>query len=136
LDIRNCSRCGRIFTYDGINRLCPRCRKQDEEDFINVREYLYDNPGATIQMVSEDTGVDSKKILRFLREGRLEIKDENTNLILDCERCGKPIKTGRFCDNCKVELERELKGAVASSKHENVKQRERDKMYIADRYKK
>ncbi|KPU26438.1 MerR family transcriptional regulator [Caloranaerobacter sp. TR13] len=135
MNIKNCSKCGKIFAYDGINKLCPKCRKEEEEEFSRVKEYIYNNPGANIQLVSEETGVPVKKILRYLREGRLELKDEYNNLILACERCGKPIKTGRFCDKCVVELQRELKGAVA--KNESIrKNKEKDKMYIAERYKK
>ncbi|KGG79975.1 TIGR03826 family flagellar region protein [Caloranaerobacter azorensis] len=134
MDIRNCSRCGRIYAYDGINKLCPKCRKEEEEEFKRVKEYIYDHPDANIQMVSEETGVPVKKILRYLREGKLELKTEN-NLLLACERCGKPIKTGRFCDKCIVELKRELKSAVA--KKDNIRRnKEKDKMYIAERYKK
>ncbi|WP_427338124.1 TIGR03826 family flagellar region protein [Caloranaerobacter sp. DY30410] len=135
MNIRNCSKCGKIYVYDGINKLCPKCRKEEEEEFRKVKEYIYDHPDANIQIVSEETGVPVKKILRYLREGRLELKDEHNNLILACERCGKPIKTGRFCDKCVVELQRELKSSVA--KRDNIrKNKEKDKMYIAERYKK
>lgn len=135
MNIRNCSKCGKIYAYDGTSKLCPKCRKEEEEEFKRVKEYIYDHPEANIQLVSEETGVPVKKILRYLREGRLELKDEHNNLILACERCGKPIKTGRFCDMCVKELQRELKGVVA--KKEIIRSNKgKDKMYIAERYKK
>ncbi|ADQ41183.1 Flagellar operon protein YvyF [Caldicellulosiruptor acetigenus I77R1B] len=102
MDVRNCRRCGKIYLYDG-SPICPQCRKEEEEDFKKVKEYLYDHPGATLPEVSNATGVSPEKILRFLKEERLEIVGES-NIILECERCGKAIKTGRLCDECKKEV--------------------------------
>ncbi|NLY68047.1 MAG: MerR family transcriptional regulator [Tissierellia bacterium] len=125
MDIRNCSRCGRIYVYDGFN-ICIKCRQEDEEDFQKVKKYLAEHPGANIMEVAEGTGVDSKKIINFLKEGRLEIADDS-NIILTCERCGKSIRTGRFCNQCVLDLEKELKGAVRDSglKQQNYKAKER-----------
>lgn len=113
MDVRNCSRCGKIYVYDNF-KICPKCRRDDEEDFEKIKEYIDENPDANISEVSEETEVDTQKIIKFLREGRLEIKDEQ-NLLLLCERCGKPIKTGRFCDKCALELQREMKQAIGES---------------------
>ncbi len=68
-----------------------------------------------------------------MKEGRLEIRDENTNLLLACERCGKPIKSGRFCDRCIVEMKRELKSAA--SKNKEVVVDKQGTMYTAGRHK-
>lgn len=114
MDLRNCRRCGRVYAYDGFD-LCRACRRIDEKDFEKVREYLDENPGADINEISEETKVSSKKIIKFLKEGRLEIKDEN-NLLLYCEKCGKPIKSGRFCKKCTSKLEMELKRSIGQVK--------------------
>ena len=37
----------------------------------------------------------------WLREDRLQLSDEAVDLELTCERCGKPITSGRFCPECK-----------------------------------
>ncbi|SHI61841.1 flagellar operon protein TIGR03826 [Geosporobacter subterraneus DSM 17957] len=129
-DIRNCIKCGRIFQYDGFNKKCDRCRKDEEEDFKKVKEYLYDNPGATITEVSEETGVEEDLILKYLRQGRLEITSEGGSLVLDCERCGRAIRTGKFCDQCAEEMARELKGAFKPKEKE--KQTVVNKMFISD----
>lgn len=129
MEIRNCEKCGKIYRYDG-SKICMDCRREEENEFLRVKEYIYDNPGSTIQLVSEETEVSTKKIFRYLREGKLEIKDNNNNLVLDCERCGKPIKSGRFCEKCTIELERELKGAVASSHGHETKDIKANKMQI------
>lgn len=106
-DIRNCKRCGRIYTYIGGPPICPTCIEQDEADFRRVKEYLYNNPGASMSEVSEVLEVSVEKITRFLKDGRLEIVGDS-NLILECESCGKSIKTGRYCQECQNGLTREL----------------------------
>ncbi|WP_352418278.1 TIGR03826 family flagellar region protein [Proteiniborus sp.] len=136
MGIRNCKKCNRIFADDNFD-LCPICRNGDLEEFKIVKDYLYDHPGADIQTVSEVTGVDTKKILKFLREGKLEIRDDSPNLLLDCERCGAPINTGRFCSKCVNEMEREFKSAISGNASSTKKDlgKNSDKMYIAERHK-
>lgn len=133
MNIRNCKRCGKIYTYDGFS-ICINCRKEDEHDFQKVKEYLEEYPGANIMEVSEATEVEARKIIEFLREGRLEISDEN-NVLLTCERCGRSIRTGRFCDKCVVEMEKELKGAIKSSVPDGRAYKARERIRITDRYK-
>ena len=137
MDLRNCPRCNRIFAYRG-NRLCSRCLKNDEDDFKKVKEYLYNNPGATIVEVSEETGVEENQILRYLRESRIEIKEED-NLLLDCERCGIPIRSGRFCDACVASMQKEFTSVIKPKKEEiKIKDpgRRDTRMYIAEMRKK
>lgn len=134
MDIRNCKECGKIYQYDGF-KICLNCRRKEDEIFKNVKEYIYDHPGANIQVVSEETDVSVNKILSYLREGRLELTGDHNNLILECERCGVSINTGRFCDKCIVELERELKSSITKSDENKAKPKVEDKMYIANRHK-
>lgn len=132
MNVKNCKKCGKIYNYDGFP-ICYHCRKEEDELFQRVREYIYDNPQATIHVVSEETGVSTKKILSFLRQGRLEIKDGH-NLILDCERCGQPIKTGRFCDKCAYEIEKELKGAIKTDNNPFKETKTGRQMNVAGRF--
>lgn len=103
-DVRNCKRCGRVYNYIGGAPLCSSCREKDEEDFKIVKEYLYKNPGASVSEVSDVLDIAVEKIKRFLKEGRLEIIGDEGNMFLECENCGKAIKTGRFCPECEREL--------------------------------
>ncbi|MDK2919903.1 MAG: hypothetical protein PWQ37_2636 [Candidatus Petromonas sp.] len=132
MDIRNCKECGKLFQYDGISKLCYQCRRRDDEDFKKVKEYVYDHPGANITIVSEETEVSEDKILRYLREGKLEIVGESPGLVLDCERCGKAIRTGRYCEECSREIERGLKSGFDRFAKKREKFREKDKMYITE----
>lgn len=137
-EIRNCPRCGKIFTYIG-RPICTKCIETEENEFKIVKEYVYDNPGATISEVSQETGVTVEKIMRFLREERLEIKSENSNLILECERCGRAINSGRFCENCKGQINKEFKREFGLDKKPEepkpLPRTEKDKMYTATRRK-
>lgn len=114
MNIKNCKRCGSIYTYDGFD-ICLRCRREDENDFKKIKEYLDEYPGANISEVEDETGVSSRKIINFLKEGRLEIGDD-TNIILSCERCGAPLKTGRFCEKCIVQMDREFKQSIGGGR--------------------
>lgn len=130
-ELRNCPRCGKLFAYMG-RPICNRCVEQEEEEFKVVKEYIYNNPGATVFEVSDVTGVTVEKIMRFLREERLEISSENSNLILECEKCGTPIKTGRYCEQCRADLTNEMKRefGIGQRKQENIKSTGKEKMYI------
>lgn len=111
-DVRNCRRCGRLYNYIGGPPICMDCRNADEEVFKKVKEYLYANPGATLSQVSMECDVSVEKIKMFLREGRLEITD-GSNIILECEKCGKAIKTGRFCNECQSHLHNDISGTIS-----------------------
>ena len=133
MNIRNCTRCGKIYNYDGF-KVCHNCRKSDEADFQKVKEYLYDHPGAAITEVSDATEVAERKIIDFLRAGRLEI-EEGGNLVLECEKCGKSITTGRFCNQCAGLLQRELGQVVDSGRSTNpVIKKSDEKFRVIDRY--
>ncbi|HHW49216.1 MAG TPA: flagellar protein [Clostridiaceae bacterium] len=95
-----CARCGRFSEVTGIRKLCPECYIRDDKDFEKIREYLYIHPGAQVFEVSEKLHIPIPQIKRYLREERLEIIEDD-NLFLSCESCGKPIRSGILCDNCK-----------------------------------
>lgn len=111
-DVRNCRRCGKIYNYIGGMPICPICRELDESDFKRIKEYLYDNPGATLSEVSTILEISVEKIKGFLKEGRLEIIGTESNMVLECESCGKSIRTGRLCDECSKNLSKELQSTA------------------------
>lgn len=130
MEIRNCKRCNRLFQYNGV-KYCPKCLMEMDEMYKKVRDYLYEHPDATIVEVSEATGVEEKIILEFLREGRLELKEPSP--VLTCERCGKPITTGRMCKECLVIFERGLKkGFNESARNAMDLKPDSRKVHLAD----
>ncbi|CAH2211876.1 flagellar protein [Tepidibacter aestuarii] len=115
MELVNCKECGRMFGSQNGELYCSKCRVNDDAEFKKVREYLYDNPGASVQEVAEGTGVSETLIIKFLKQERIEIV-EDENAILSCERCRKSIKTGRYCEICKAEIKKELANAAKSLK--------------------
>lgn len=137
MNIRNCKECGKLFQYDGVSKLCYRCRRKDDENFRAVKEFLYENPRETIIVVSEETGVSEDKILRYLREGKLEIVGDNPGIMLNCEGCGKAIRTGRYCEKCAQDIERGLKSGFEKQERQKInKNSTNDRMYTSQLKKK
>ena len=98
--VKVCAFCGRLFQSMGQD-LCPECSVKLDEDFVRVREYLYDNPGhIDVMDIVKNTGVCEKAVLRFLKDGRLSRKISDREADLRCAICGAPISSGRLCRRC------------------------------------
>ncbi len=100
MDIRNCKACNKMFNYIGGDPLCPACIQKMDEKFDEVKQYVYDHPRCGIQEVSQEMEVSVAQIRKWLREERLAFS-EDSEIALNCEKCGKRILTGRFCGQCK-----------------------------------
>jgi hypothetical protein len=137
MDARQCKRCKKLFHYAG-NPLCHACIKLMDTNFNNVRDYIYDNPGATIDEVCTALEVDKADVHRWLAEGRL-ILSKGSPISLVCEQCGAPILTGKQCEKCLGKLRNDLKGAANILKPPEPKKpfasREEGKMHIDTRKK-
>ena len=103
MNVKNCRSCGKIFNHISGPQLCPGCRSGLEEKFQRVKAYIRENPGAGIREVSENCEVDTSLINQWLRDERLELS-ETSSLLLNCESCGQPIRSGRYCDKCKMAM--------------------------------
>ena len=114
MNIRNCRMCGHIFNYVAGPILCPHCREKMEAKFQEVKEYIRANPGVGIQDVAENCDVEPSQIQQWLREERLELT-EGSAIYLQCEKCGAPIRSGRFCEKCKYEMSMDLQSVLPKS---------------------
>lgn len=103
----NCKSCGKLFNYLGGPPLCHNCMQDMEVKFQEVKEYIYDHPGAGIKEVSDENEVSTSQIKKWVREERLCFSDDSP-IGLECESCGKIIKTGRFCPLCKESMKNTL----------------------------
>ena len=108
--VSNCQRCGRIFNYVAGQRICENCRRELEVQFQQVKEYIRENPNQGIKEVAEGAEVPEKQIRQWVREERLEFSKGAG--VLACEKCGKAISPGRFCEKCKAEMSGSLNAAV------------------------
>ena len=102
----NCPRCGKLFTKI-LSPVCPKCERLEEEQFQEMRKYIEEEPHATITEVSEATGVPTKRILRYIREGRL-IVPETMKVEIRCFTCGKQIDEGSYCDACAAKMAKDF----------------------------
>lgn len=109
MQLKNCVRCGKLFVAGG-NLVCPDCLDKDEEDFVNVRKYIFENPNAHVAEVSEATGVSENKIMGYLRDGRLV--GDRIQAMITCVTCGTLIKTGSLCEACADKLAKEIHSKV------------------------
>lgn len=125
MEVKNCKDCGRLFNYIGGDRLCPACMKKLDETYAKVKEYIYDHPGATINEVSEENEVSVNQIKKWVREEKLSFSDDSP-VGLACESCGKLIKTGRFCKECKAKVANELESFREKPKLSGVKKETRE----------
>ncbi len=107
MDFVNCPKCGRLFQKMS-EPLCPDCMKKEEELFQKVKAYLDETPTATLEELSKETGASPKKIMGYLRDGRLELVAGASN-ILTCMNCGAPITSGRYCNKCALDLQSSIK---------------------------
>ena len=114
MSIANCPKCNKVFTKYA-DPLCSECMKEEENIFSGVKKYLQDNPGSSLGQVAIETGVSTKKIMRYLKEGRLIITNTE-GIELTCISCGKRIFTGRYCDACVIKVNQEVGDLFSSAK--------------------
>ncbi len=98
---RTCIQCGKAEPeYKGVGEYrCSGCGYLMYDDYGIVRNYLEVHKGATQSQVSRATGVSMDTIRYLLREERLEIMPTSV-IKLECEMCGAPITSGRYCAKC------------------------------------
>jgi len=111
--VMSCKICGRLFQSFGPS-YCPVCADEMDKAFATIKEYLYTHENATILDIVDGTGVAEKFVLQFLKEGRLNI--ESTENVLECEDCGRPIPSGRYCGSCREKLANALGNAIDMEK--------------------
>ena len=103
MNVRNCRKCGRMFNYITGMPICQNCKDAMEAKFQEVKEYIRANKGVGINEVAEACDVEPQQITQWLREDRLEVT-ENSSIMLNCESCGSPIRSGKYCDKCRASM--------------------------------
>ena len=103
MNVKNCRNCRRLFNYVMGPILCPACREEMEEKFQIVKKYVQENVRTGIHEVAEACEVDTAQLRQWVREERL-IFAEPSLAGIGCEKCGKLIQSGKFCEACKKEM--------------------------------
>jgi len=125
MEVRVCKNCKRLFNYIYGPELCQQCIKlvpkddkeridkklnaalkpmvrEDEEKYVQVKDYIMAHPKATIVEISEANEVAPTKLLEWVRDDRLEFSEDSKDAWFECTNCGAKIKSGRFCNKCKI----------------------------------
>lgn len=117
---RICKECGGIMIFKGVGEYqCEDCKARDYDDYGKVRAFLEEHKGANAAEVEAATGVKQKTIRLMLKESRLEVT-ENSKAFMNCERCGKIIRSGRLCPKCETEYHRILEEEQRKKRNLNV----------------
>jgi flagellar operon protein (TIGR03826 family) len=102
MEMVNCPRCGKVFARMS-EPICDSCAKEEERLFETVRDYINENPGNRLEEVALACNISVKKIMRYIRDGRIEVSAAIAGEVR-CERCGRPIRRGKLCDTCVVSV--------------------------------
>jgi ribosomal protein L32 len=85
-----------------------------------VKEYIRENKGVGIPAVAEACEVDAGQIRQWLREERLELSEDSA-VFLTCENCGQPIRSGRFCEKCTLNMTKGFQEVLNSGRQTTSK---------------
>ncbi len=120
-DILNCPRCNKIFVKN-LRDVCTDCYREEENDYQTVHQFVRkrDNRMASIIEVEQETGVDKTLIYKFIRQGRIHLASF-PNLAYPCESCGKMIREGRICGECKGNITSGVERADREKEFQNRK---------------
>lgn len=105
----NCPRCRKLYLK--IRDICDECYQKQEHDFVKVAAHLREDPGDTIQEVSDATKVSVGQIRQFILQGRI-LASNFPNLSYPCEICGTLIHKGKTCKNCMNTIHKQTNSIV------------------------
>lgn len=112
MKLMNCSKCRKLFVSIGRS-ICPACVEEERDEFDVVRKYLSENPHSTASQIAKATGVSENIIINLVKKGSLLANE--AMIVYGCEICGRPIHSGKVCNNCKGKLTTELKESINRS---------------------
>lgn len=99
--LKNCKECNKVFAHP-TRQLCEDCYLEAQQEFEAVKEFLEENPGATVAEVAEATEIDVETIYEYIKEGRLAVVPKDVEL--HCQICGAKIDSGRVCARCRSDF--------------------------------
>ena len=132
LKVKNCPRCGRIFSPTPTAPFCRDCMIKEKEMELKVLQYVRDNPGVSMQDVMEATGASESLMKRMISEGLFRNINNSVSFYYPCTGCGRPIQHGVYCADCVGKLRKEVK-KVSEDMHIRVKESEVKKMSTIDK---
>lgn len=117
---RLCEKCGGVMVFQGLGEYrCEDCGELAYDDYGKVRAYIEEHRGATAAQIEEAIGVSQKTIRRLLKDGRLEVA-EGSRTFLQCEICGKTLRSGRYCPECEMKVHRNIEAKQREMAHKDL----------------
>lgn len=119
-----CRKCRKAY-LNGSGGYCLECVKEMDESVKIIKDYLETHPGATVAEISKNTDVSKKDIIFLLRDDRLVLENAEEGFIT-CDRCGKSIKSGRYCPECLHSMGNMFRNASNEIKAKQDKEKEKN----------
>ena len=136
MEVRNCKGCGRLYNYiSGLTyaNYCPKCLDELEDKFEIAKEYIREHSVANIEEVAEVANVNTRQIERWIREERLTFTDDSP-VGIPCEKCGRIIKSGKYCADCKDRVAKAINGIYETKKNMEKKKNTNNSMRFLDKH--
>ena len=90
-----CKNCGRVLSPTSEAELCPTC--EENQLFDKVRDYIRKNDVTEMQ-VAEHFGIPQKKVKAWIKEGRIEYKEDGDKRALVSIRCARSVSYTHLAD--------------------------------------
>lgn len=97
---RQCGICGKRLPDSYKEQLCPSC--MDIQLLRDVKDFIRENDVNEYQ-VAEYFDIPVRMVKEWIREGRIEYKQNNANGTIagmHCQRCGANVSFGSLCPAC------------------------------------
>ncbi len=107
-----CPKCGKLFNRTN-KPICIECIKAEGEMFEKVRLFIKETKITDLDEVIEETGATKKQLLRWVREGKIDLVLPDGDS-LTCSKCGKVITKGRMCKKCAEKMTNRIGGVIAT----------------------
>lgn len=105
---KRCPACNGVLVFKGVGEYqCEDCKSVEYDDYGKVRLYIEQHRGVNAAEIEAGTGVKQRSIRNMLREERLEVTKDSRSF-LKCFVCGKDIRFGKYCPECKIQYHRNL----------------------------
>lgn len=111
-----CEKCGKLFSSLHGEVLCPTCNAEDRAAKDKIKDYLRDNPRATLKEAAAATGAPADSVKRLSMEVISAKLNSNKKIdaVYPCANCGTMIKTGTYCPACAAELQKKAQQNVVA----------------------
>lgn len=113
-NFKYCEVCRKPLPLSYEENVCPFCKEQLL--FRNVKEYIRSHDVNEYD-VADHFNIPLQKVKSWIREGRIQYKDERLNakqIIGHCQQCGAQITFGTLCTKCMKLKNISIKSASAT----------------------